>query len=269
MFFYKESNLSMLLGNAGLQVNLKKCQFAMHSLKYLGHVVSVEGIKTDPDKVSAIQKILPRFIRDFAAVAGPLEQLKKKSQTWVWGDSQQKSFEMLKEALTKAPVLKYPDFNKPFIVETDGSGGAIAATLWQESSDKIRQPVAFASRRLNDAEKNYPYIWGRHFKLITDATAIKNLKEVQGKSKLARWALALQEYDFEVEHRPGKCNPVNDALTRLPMQEGTVELDTATLQASHHKPLGRVQLIEISRKKYIISPIQLDMQQLQMDYNSC
>ena len=282
-------NVMSALQKAGLQVNLKKCQFVMHKLKYLGHIVSSDGIKPDPEKVAAIQGIKPpknvhevrsflglvgyyrRFILQFAHLAGPLEVLKHKDQSWVWGLAQQQAFEVLRSKLTESPVLTYPDWSKEFIIETDGSGEALAATLWQEDEQNIRRPIAYISRRLKDAETRYPacqfealaavwavekfepYIWGRHFTLVTDATSVSQIKEVQGKSRLARWALALQEYDYTVMHRPGKQNPVNDALTRIQIESAQEEKGIVTPQ--HHKQLGSVMAVQVKRNTWIVAPV--------------
>ena len=244
------------LEKAKLQLSLPKCQFAMAKIAYLGHIVSAQGVEVDARKVEAIQKMKAptsltglrsflgavgyyrRFISRFSATAAPLNWLLKSTSVWSWNTAQEDAFQKLKAALLKAPVLIYPDWSNPFIVETDAAQlGALAATIGQVVRGKFR-PVAFWSRTLSDTERKYgateceamaaveavqvfsPYVWGKSFTLVTDARALVWLKKTQHKnSRLIRWSLALQEFDYTVEHRPGAENHMCDAISRLPIQE--------------------------------------------------
>ena len=147
-------------------------------MKYLGHVVSSEGVATDPAKTKAMArwptpKILKdlrsflgfasyyqRFVPGFAQTAAPLHQLTaeisvkgKEKNSECWNGKCQKAFNDLCTALTTAPVLAYPDFSKPFIVETDASDKGIGAVLFQKQDGKLRV-IAYASRGLRGAERN-------------------------------------------------------------------------------------------------------------------
>ena len=160
-----------------------------------------------------------------------------------WGDDQQASFEALKEHLVVSPVLKFPNFEKEFCIETDFSLFTLGAVLSQsqdDSSFENRFPVAFARRLLSKAEKNYgvtnfegltvswaishfeTYIHGMHFIVITDHSALKALK---GKSiltgRLLRRADKLLEYDFDVIYCSGRDNVVPDFLSRIYLVELT------------------------------------------------
>ena len=171
------------LREAGLKLKTSKCKLFQKSIKYLGHVVSEDGVATDPEKIEAVkawpvptnaselQSLLGfvgfyrRFIPQFSKVARPLHEaipktsgLKRrqiKNMPFEWGPSQQKAFEELIELCSTTPVLAFADYTKPFILHTDASMDGLGAVLYQEQEGKERV-LAFASRRLSRAEKNYP-----------------------------------------------------------------------------------------------------------------
>ena len=140
---------------------------------YLGHVVSAEGVRTDPAKLQAVLEFpVPtnvkqlrsflgltsyyrRFIPQFAKIAGPLHALTKKNSEFTWTAVCQGAFEKLRNLLTSAPVLAYPDFGVPFILETDASGNGLGAVLAQRQDDGLVRPNAYASRSLQEHEKWY------------------------------------------------------------------------------------------------------------------
>src|SRR5580765_4831122 len=141
------------------------------------------------------------------------------------------------EKLLTAPVLKYPDFNEEFIVTTDASDYAIEAVLSQEKVGNDR-PIAYASRILSRAEQNYnttekellaiiwavkhfrPYVYGTKFKIITDHKQLIWLFNVSDPgSRLIRWRLKLEEYDYEIIHKAGRANANADALSRHIIQD--------------------------------------------------
>ncbi|KMQ87325.1 enzymatic polyprotein endonuclease reverse [Lasius niger] len=160
------------LRSAKLRVNTDKCHFCLDSLKYLGHIVDRQGIRTDPSKMSAItnwptptslkqvRQFLDvaswyrRFIADFSTIAAPLTRLTCKNARWVWTEAADTAFCRLKKALTSAPVLACPDFNRPFILQTDASAHGLGAVLTQQL-DEGKRVIAYASRILNPAERNY------------------------------------------------------------------------------------------------------------------
>ena len=181
------TNVFRKLSEAGLKLNPEKCSFFQKQVKYLGHIVSEDGVATCPEKIKAVtQWPIPstfkevrqflgfagfyrKFIENYAAIAQPLHEIfqgnckkqgtKKKKVVYPtkfeWLPKHQMSFDKLKSALTQAPVLAYADYSLPYSVSVDASGYSIGAVLYQTQQGKKRV-IAYASRGLNGAEKRYP-----------------------------------------------------------------------------------------------------------------
>ncbi|KAL5502169.1 hypothetical protein EMCRGX_G008896, partial [Ephydatia muelleri] len=235
---------------AGLKIRPKKCHLLQTSVQYLGHVISAEGIRTDPQKVACVsnwpvprnskelQSFLGlasyyrRFVKDFAHIASPLHALTEKGREWVWSKECNDAFFDLKKRLVSSPILTLPDFSLPFVLDTDASGDGLGAVLAQ-NVDGVERVVAYASRALSRTEKKYcatrremlalvwaarhfrPYLYGRKFTLRTDHHCLQwlhNFKEPEG--QVARWLEVLSEYDYTVIHRVGKQHTNADALSR-------------------------------------------------------
>lgn len=240
------------LGKHHLRVNEAKCKFCCSEIKYLGHIITQEGIVTDPEKMEAIRKREPprnvkqllsfiqtcswyrRFIENFAKTMQPLTKLTRKDEVWHWGEKQHEAFETMKKRLSTAPVLKQVNIDLPFILKTDASGYAIGAVLLQgEGADE--HPVEYASRLLTPAEVNYAtierealavvwavnkfrgYIESTNVTIITDHQPLKWLMSIKSPSgRLARWALQLQQYNLSIDYAPGRTNIIADTLSRPP-----------------------------------------------------
>ena len=239
---------------AGLTVQPKKCAFAQQEVCYLGHVVGCGVIQPQRDKVEAIRNCQQpktkkdvrsflglagwyrRFVPNFATRAAPLTDLTRKSGSVnvPWEEQHQKAFMDLKEALCSGPVLRSPDFEKPWTVQTDASGVGLGAVLLQGEGEQQR-PVAYISRKLFPRETRYSaieleclavkwaldtfryYLLGRDFVLETDHRALKWLGTMKDtNARITRWFLALQPFKFHVQHRAGKQNMVADFLSRHP-----------------------------------------------------
>lgn len=236
---------------AGLQINVDKSEFLCSSVTFLGYRLDSEGLRPDPDRVEPVLNFprprnvkqlrrflgmvgwYSRFIEHESEIKIPLTKLMHKDVRWHWGTDQQRAFDLLKRALTEAPVLVRPDFDKTFYVHCDASSYALGACLMQKDEDGYDHPICYASRMLNSHERNYtvseleclgllfaikkfrPYIEGTHFVAITDHTALtwlRNKKEPTG--RLARWVLELQQWDFDLVYRRGQDHHVPDALSR-------------------------------------------------------
>lgn len=244
------------LRGAGLKLQPGKCQLLRKKVHYLGHVISRDGVSTDPSKTEKVsnwptptssrdvQQFLGlasyyrRFVRDFATIAKPLHRLTERTADFCWTPQCQDAFEELRSRLVSAPVLAFPDYSREFILDTDASDTGIGAVLSQMQSDGTERVIAYASRVLTKAERRYcvtrrellaavtfvnhfrPYLLGKRFTLRTDhgsLTWLRNFREPEG--QLARWLERLEEYDFDVVHRKGKRHGNADALSRLPCSQ--------------------------------------------------
>jgi hypothetical protein len=157
---------------------------------------------------------------------------------------QKTAFKTLNEKLVSAPILAHPDWSIPFIVSTDACPKGIGATLTQKVG-KFEKAIAYISRSLRPAEKNYcqyrlealaviwacevfrPYILARKFKLVTDCKALMWIKGSSQKGIMGRWVMRLQEYDYDITHRPGKQHGNADGMSRNPIPlnpESTVDV---------------------------------------------
>lgn len=242
------------LRGAKLTVSIDKCQFCRPEMKYLGYVVDRNGLHVDPDKVKAMLDLpVPKtvkevrriqgtfswyrkFIPDFATTISPITALLKKSRKFCWTPECDEAFRRIKECLISAPVLSCPDYELPFVIQTDASGYGIGAVLTQPHPDGERV-ICYLSRSLTRQERNFsttereclsvlyaierlrPYIELVPFTVITDHHSLvwlQNLKDPTG--RLARWSVRLQQYDFKIVHRRGKEHIVPDTLSRsVPM----------------------------------------------------
>lgn len=262
----------------GLKLKPSKCQLVRKEVQYLGHLVSAEGIRTDPEKISRVKdwprptnrkEVLQflgfvgyyrRYVLGYSTLAAPLYRLTtgdprrkkrggKKSAAadppFLWTSECELAFQTLKESLMTAPVLGYPDYSIPFVLQTDASGGGLGAVLAQVQ-DGAERVIAYASRSLSPAETRYPahkleflalkwavtdkfydHLYGRKFSVQTDNNP---LKYVMTSAKLdatgQRWVSRLSAFDFDIQYKRGQSNSNADALSRLSYQEVTQVLQS-------------------------------------------
>lgn len=243
-----------LLKKAGLKFKIEKSTFGVQKVIYLGHIISRKGISPDPEKIKAIAEFpVPkttkqvrqflglagyyrRFLRNFSIIAKPLSALTSIYEKFIMTPERLEAFERLKKALTSAGVTAHPNFNRPFILSTDASKLGLGAILKQRDDEGRERIIACASRSLNKHELNYPttelellavvfgvthfkiYIHGSKFSVITDHSALKALRTIKNaQGRLAKWAIQLSEYDFDIEYKPGKKHWDADALSRNPV----------------------------------------------------
>ena len=179
-----------------------------------------------------------RFVESFSTTARPLHHPTEKSVHFKWTPECQVAFDSLHTQLTSTPILAYPNFKKPFLLDTDASDSGIGAVLSQFDEAGREHVIAYGSRSLTKAKRQYcvtrrelmavvtfvkhfrTYLLGNKFTLRTDhgsLTWLCNFRDPEG--QLARWIELLQEYDFDIVHRQGKVHCNADALCRRPCQQ--------------------------------------------------
>ena len=196
-------------------------------------------------------------MKDFAKIAGSLHDLTKKGLKFQWTPVCQTAFDKLKDALTQAPILAYPDFSLEFTLATDASDHGLGYVLGQIQNGR-EVVIAYGGRKLLPAEKNYNvterealgvvsgikyfqhYLYGTHFKVYTDHSAVRWLMSLKMPcGRLGRWALLLQQYDFEIIHRAGASNGNADALSRRPYESIVAAVDSPGVQTDRVRELQR------------------------------
>ena len=239
----------------GLQLKSTKCNLFRTSVPFLGHIVGRAGLECDLNKLSAVANWIPpstikgvreflgftgyyrRFVPDYSTVAQPLVRLLGKDCKFKWTDACQDAFKALRALLIKSPVLAFPKEDLPYIVDTDASDYGIGGVLSQciEGTEHV---IAYYRKGLNPAQQKYcttrrellavvatldhfkGYVWGPKFLVRTDHAALvwlKNPKNIQG--MLARWLAKLQQFHFDIVHRPGAQHGNADGLSRCPQCE--------------------------------------------------
>ncbi|KAL5486596.1 hypothetical protein EMCRGX_G019098 [Ephydatia muelleri] len=198
------------LKQAGLKLKPRKCHLFRNKVKYLGYVVSNKGVEADTEKIQCVldwptpmspkqirqflglASYYRRFIHNFAQITAPLNRLLEKGSSWQWTEQCSQAFTLLKTKLTSAPLLVYPNFEEAFIVDCNASDDGLGTVLSQNHQG-AEHVVYYASRTLTKAE--------------------------QPEGQVARWLEHLEEYEFTVQHRPGKKHGNADPLSRYPCHQ--------------------------------------------------
>lgn len=233
-----------------LRARREKCHFARGTVKFLGHLITPEGIKSDDSKVAAVVAMkqpqnqkqvysfvqtcswFRKFIPKFSEIARPLTNLLKKNQTFQFGEAEVRAFETLKKKLVEAPILKQADPTMPYILRTDASNFALGAALLQ-GEENVERVIEYASRLLLPAERNYA-AWEREALAVVWATErfrtyLEGAEVIIGTDhqpliwlftrpappgRMARWIIQLQSLDMKLKYVPGKLNVLADLLSR-------------------------------------------------------
>ena len=236
-----------------LFVKPEKCHFRVKEVDFLSMIVSCDGIKMDPLKVSAILKwpnltnvkqvraflglgnFYRRFIKDYAIIVRPLTDLTCKDTPFTFRDKERGEFNTLKAALTKAPVLQYPDQDWEFQLETDASEFAVGGVLSVKGDNGDFRPVAYMSHLMTPPEHNYPIhdkemlaiikatkCWRHYleatpyaFEIHTDHNNLMYFMRSQNLSKpQARWQLWMSRFNYSLVYRKGTAMHVANPLSR-------------------------------------------------------
>ena len=247
-----------------LYIKPEKCFWKVREVEFLGVILGPDGIKMDPTKLDAVKhwptplnmkdiqqfirfaNYYRRFIKDFTKVARPLHDLVGINKEWKWEEKQQVVFNTLKKLFTEQPLLAAPDTDKKFQIESDASDYTTGGVLSMLCNDEKWRPVAYLSKSLNPAERNYDvhdkemlgimrcleawhhYLEGakQQFEIWMDH---KNLEYFMNVKKLnrqqARWALYLSQFNFVLSHKPGAMMVKADSLSRRPDHKKGMEDD--------------------------------------------
>ena len=247
-----------IIHKKGLTIKREKCEFLKEKVEFLGHVLSAKGLQPLPQRIDAIKNApepinadevkayvgllnyYGKYIHNLSHELAPLYDLLKKGKPFVWGKKEKDAFSKSKSCLTSDSFLVHFDPGKPIVLTCDASPRGIAAILSHCMSDGTEKPIAYASRSLNSAERNYSqldrealslvfgvtkfhkFVYGVPFTLVTDHKPLlgllgehKSIPEMAS-SRLVRWTVTLSGYSYKLIHRPGRDNNA-DALSRLPL----------------------------------------------------
>ena len=246
-------SLFLRLEEAGLTINLKKSVFCKATVTYLGHIVGNGNVRPKTANIEAVldypvpttRKSLQRFLglasyyrrfcKNFSSVAAPLTSLTSPKVKFVWDDECQASFEALKLFLCNNPVLKSPDFNRPFILHIDASDTGAGGVLLQDSPEGMLHPVSYTSTKFKPHQKSYSTIEKEALSLVlalqkyecyiqgaievvvfTDHNPLTFLDKMKAHNqRLLRWSLYLQKFPLRIRHIKGTNNFIADALSRI------------------------------------------------------
>ena len=304
------TNLEMVLHRLeeyGLKANKEKCKFLSDSVEYCGHIISAKGLHTSEKKTRAITQMpvpssiqqlrsflgmiqyYARFLPNLSTELAPLHDLLKKDAPWEWGEDQGKSFTKVKQMLLQDRILTHFDPGLPVTLACDSSSYGLGAVLSHMFPDGSERPIAYASRSLSGAEKQYAqiekealalywgvkkfrlYLEGHRFTLITDHQPLKFILSpdkaipVTAAARLQRWSLFLGAFTYDIQYRPTGQHANCDGLSRLPVDDEIPDRtdDTAIFYNSivDTLPVTAKDIERASRQDRLISQVMEMVQQ--------
>ncbi|CAL8135317.1 unnamed protein product [Orchesella dallaii] len=277
-----------------------KCEFFKPSLKFLGQIVCSEGIRTDPCKVEAIMSMrapkdvgeiksflglvtfYAKFIPNLSTVVEPLNELTRSEVKWSWSQKCQTAFDHVKKLVSSSPILAHFTQGLPIGLSCDASSVGLGAVLFHNNEDGSEVPIAFASKSLSKAERNYSqvekeglaivfgvkrfmqYLYGRRFTLVTDHNPLLTIfgrnrdMPSLAANRLHRWALFLSSYDFDIKYRNTNNHGNADALSRLPMEDQTPtdeETEVFVKQILQQHPVTSKKVKQFTSRDPVLSVI--------------
>ena len=266
---------------ANLTFKASKCHILKAEVSYLGHIISKDGIRPDPDKIKAISAIpaptnvellrtflgisgyYRKFVPNYSDICKPLYELTKSQTDFIWTQRHQQAFEQIKSILTSYPILAHPNYDYPFVIQTDASEHGLGAVLTQYI-DGQEYVIMYISRVLQPCEKKWSirekealailwaiqsfrsYVIGLRFKVETDHESLQWLLKATKPAWLVRWALELAEYDFEIVYRRGKANANADALSRMQYDD---QLNSITTEFTKNYKLDTKEFLQAQREE--------------------
>ena len=239
----------------GIKLNKEKFRLKLDNVKYMGHILTNEGVKPDPAKIRAIVDMdkpkdvagvrrimgmvnyLARYLKNLTDVTEPLRQLTHKDAEFVWTTVQDEAYQKMKDTVTKAPLLRYFDPKEQVTLQCDASSQGLGATLLQSG-----QPVAYASRALRDPETRYAqiekellaiiyglekfdqYVYGLPVIVESDHKPLEMIQQkplAAAPKRLQAMLLRLQRYDVTVKYKQGSEMYIADLLSRAYLKDET------------------------------------------------
>jgi hypothetical protein len=248
------------LDEHNIKLKPSKSTFITQKTKFLGYILSLDGLEMDPEKIQCILdfpkpknlKQLQSFLgmtnyyrsfqKNYSELTGRFGHILSKKNKWIWTEEENKVFEEIKSRFLENVMLKHPDYSRKFYMETDASKIAVGAMIYQYNEKEEKKVIAFGSRTLSKTEKNYTIteqellavvfavtkfrtmLLGHEIIVRTDHKAISFFKKCKiGTGRLARWILTLQNYNIEFEYIKGSENTVADVLSRIDPNQGIIE----------------------------------------------
>lgn len=271
-----------------IKLNANKFHFKCEEISFIGHRLTKDGLKPDPNKINAILnmprpedvpaiqrllgmvKYLSKFLNNLSHLSEPLRRLTHKEVPWNWTEEQEKSFIAIKEAISSTPVLNYFDSSKAVEGSGDASSTGLGFVLTQDE-----HPITYASRSLSKAEQNYSqiekellaqvfglehnhqYVYGRPITLYTDHKPLVSISKKPLSSapkRLQRLLLRLHNYDVDIKYKPGNEMYLADTLSRAYVEtnqhihKSETEIEVESIQAFDYIPMSEAQFTEIKEE---------------------
>nr|XP_027102744.1 uncharacterized protein LOC113723988 [Coffea arabica] len=225
-----------VLRSSRMRLNPKKCTFGVRSGKFLGYMISREGVRANPDKIKAIMDMAPprnikevqrltgrmaalnRFLSKSAVRGSPFFKALKGGRQFEWSLECQKAFDELKEHLARLPALTSPELGETLFIYLVAGEGAISAVLVREEN-KVQKPVYYVSRALQGVEARYSaveryvlalghavrklrtYFQTHPVVVMTDQPLKQILSKPESSGRMVKWAVELSEYDLGYQPR--------------------------------------------------------------------
>ena len=259
------------LSESKITLNREKCEFAQPEVKFLGQIIDQNGVHPDPLKVKAITDMPPptnqtearrflgmtnqlsKFCPQLSDRAKPIRDLLTTKNEWLWGEQQQKSFDLIKQHLSTSPILALFEPGRETIVSSDASSYGLGAVLKQKQPSGETRPIAYISRSLTETEQRYAqlekealaltwacerlsnYLVGTKFMIETDHKPLvpmlstKRLDELP--VRIQRFRMRMMRFQFSITHVPGKALTTADALSRAPLTQTTLADEQLTVDS--------------------------------------
>ena len=269
------------LRRAGLTVKPNKCEWGREEIKFLGHLITPQGLKTLPKVTKKVQEFgrpcdkktvksfmglsnyYRNFIPNFAQITVPLNRLLRNNVPFVWSEECEKAFREIQDRLVTPPVLVHPEIGGHFYILTDASDNACGAVICHKVNDLLH-PVVYYGYTFNSAERNYTVtereglavikvlkehegmLSGGQITILTDHQPLLMLLQQAHKApskRLKRWALAITDFNYKIEYSPGKKHHLPDFLSRVVMV-GTPDRSEEEMDDEYTPEVG-CELLEI------------------------